>query len=181
MNAPYSPSPDYLADTHEIHNVSRELVNYNMYLQDVALQEALHREGGTLAEQELIEFGSLTGSADYLELGHLANKYPPEFDTHDRFGHRVDLAKFHPAYHQLMKTAIEQGLHASPWTDNRAGAHVIRAPKNILQGQVEAGHGCPITMTFAAVPSIRLQPDLAKTWLPLITSRIYDPRNVPID
>ena len=80
-----------------------------------------------------------------------------------------------------MKTAIEQGLHASPWTDNRAGAHVIRAAKNILQGQVEAGHGCPITMTFAAVPSIRLQPDLAKTWLPLITSRIYDPRNVPID
>ena len=181
MNAPYSPTPDYLADTHEVNNVSRELVNYNMYLQDLALQEALHREGGTLAEQELIEFGSLTGSADYLELGHLANKYPPEFDTHDRFGHRVDLAKFHPAYHQLMKTAIEQGLHASPWTDNRAGAHVIRAAKNILQGQVEAGHGCPITMTFAAVPSIRLQPDLAKTWLPLITSRIYDPRNVPID
>lgn len=173
--------PDYLADTHQVTNVSHELANYNMYEQDIALQQALHREGGGWAEEELRQFGSLTGSADYLELGHLANKYPPEFDTHDRFGHRVDAVKFHPAYHQLMKTAIEHGLHASPWTEPRAGAHVVRAAKNILQGQVEAGHGCPITMTFAAVPTIRLQPDIAQIWLPLITSRIYDPRNIPIE
>lgn len=173
--------PDYLADTHQVTNVSHELANYNMYEQDIALQQALHREGGGWAEEELRQFGSLTGSADYLELGHLANKYPPEFDTHDRFGHRVDAVKFHPAYHQLMKTAIEHGLHASPWTEPRAGAHVVRAAKNILQGQVEAGHGCPITMTFAAVPTIRLQPDIAQIWLPLISSRTYDPRNIPIE
>ena len=177
---PLSQAEHYLADTHDVHNVSRELGNYNMYLQDIALQEALQREGGSHAEQELIAFGALTGSAEYLELGHLANQYPPTFDTHDRFGNRVDLVKFHPAYHQLMQTAIEHGLHSSPWTHPNNGAHVIRAAKNILQGQVEAGHGCPITMTFAAVPSIRLQPELAKMWEPLITSRIYDPRNIPI-
>ena len=181
MNFPYSPTLDYLADTHQVTNVSHELANYNMYEQDIALQQALHREGGGWAEEELRQFGALTGSADYLELGHLANKYPPEFDTHDRFGHRVDAVKFHPAYHQLMKTAIEHGLHASPWTEPRAGAHVVRAAKNILQGQVEAGHGCPITMTFAAVPTIRLQPDIAQIWLPLISSRTYDPRNIPIE
>jgi putative acyl-CoA dehydrogenase len=96
-------------------------------------------------------------------------------DTHDRFGNRVDLVRFHPAYHTLMKTAIENGLHASPWTDPRPGAHVARAARTYLQTQVEAGHGCPITMTFAAVPSLRTTPSLAALWEPKITARSYDP------
>jgi putative acyl-CoA dehydrogenase len=110
----------------------------------------------------------------------LANKFKPELDTHDRFGRRIDLVRFHPAYHQLMKTSIEHGLHASPWTAPQAGAHVVRAAKTYLHTQVEAGHGCPITMTFAAVPTLRLQPELAALWEPKITARVYDPRNVPM-
>ena len=171
----------YLADTHAVSNLSNELCNYNMYTQDTALVESVRREGGQSAEAGLAEFGALTGSADYLELGHLANKFQPEFDTHDRFGNRIDLVKFHPAYHQLMKTSIEHGLHASPWTAPGAGAHVARAARTYLHTQVEAGHGCPITMTFAAVPSLRLQPELASVWEPRITSRVYDPRNVPVE
>ena len=115
----------------------------------------------------------------YLELGRLANHHTPEFDTHDRYGRRVDLVHYHPAYHALMKTAIEEGLHSSPWTDPRPGAHVARAARTYMQAQVEAGHGCPITMTFAAMPCLELQPDLAAEWRPRIVSRIYDPRNVP--
>ena len=181
MNTAANPTLDslYLAETHEVSNVSRELCDYNMYTTDVALKEAVQREGGELAEPELIAFGQLTGSADYLELGHLANKFQPEFDTHDRFGNRIDLVKFHPSYHQLMRTSIEHGLHASPWTAPGPGAHVARAAKTYLHTQVEAGHGCPITMTFAAVPTLRLQPDLAHLWEPRITARVYDPRNVP--
>jgi len=114
-----------------------------------------------------------------LELGHLANKFPPEFDSHDRFGHRVDLVRFHPAYHQLMARAIGEGLHSSPWTEPRTGAHVARAARFYMQSQIEAGHGCPITMTFASVAALRRQPDLAQTWLPKITARSYDPRNIP--
>jgi putative acyl-CoA dehydrogenase len=170
----------YRADTHEVSNVSRELCDYNMYSEDAALREAVRREGGQWAEPELIEFGRLTGSADYLELGQLANKFIPELDTHDRFGTRIDLVKFHPAYHQLMKTSIEHGLHASPWTSPGAGAHVARAAKTYLHTQVEAGHGCPITMTFAALPTLRLQPELACVWEPKITARVYDPRNIPV-
>ena len=169
----------YLADTHEVSNLSRELCDYNMYTADVALREAVRREGGQWAEPELTTFGQLTGSADYLELGYLANKFQPEFDTHDRFGNRIDLVKFHPSYHQLMRTSIEHGLHASPWTVPGPGAHVARAAKTYLHTQVEAGHGCPITMTFAAVPTLRLQPDLAALWEPRMTARVYDPRNVP--
>ncbi|WP_114972713.1 isovaleryl-CoA dehydrogenase [Rhodoferax ferrireducens] len=169
----------YLAETHEVSNVSRELCDYNMYTEDAALREAVQREGGQWAERELTEFGQLTGSAAYLELGQLANKFPPELETHDRFGHRIDLVKFHPAYHQLMTTSIEHGLHASPWTVPGPGAHVARAAKTYLHTQVEAGHGCPITMTFAAVPTLRLQPELAQIWEPQVTARVYDPRNVP--
>ncbi|MBT9507728.1 isovaleryl-CoA dehydrogenase [Rhodoferax sp.] len=176
-----APGSLYLADTHEVSNLSSELCNYNLYTEDPALREAVQREGGQWAERELTEFGQLTGSADYLELGQLANKFQPEYDTHDRFGHRIDLVKFHPAYHQLMKTSIEHGLHASPWTAPGPGAHVARAARTYMHTQVEAGHGCPITMTFAAVPTLRLQPELASVWEPKITARVYDPRNVPVE
>ena len=178
MSTPVTPSR-FLDQTHEVHNVSCELAGYNMYTQDAALQEAVQREGAAWAQTDLTRFGQLTGSADYLELGALANRHPPELDTHDRFGHRVDLVRFHPAYHTLMKTAIEEGIHASPWTDPKLGAHVARAAKFYLQAQVEAGHGCPITMTFAAVPSLLTTPKLAEQWVPKITAPIYDPRNVP--
>ena len=181
MNAPETLLRDslYLAQTHEVTNVSRELVDYNPYTQDTALVDGVAREGGGWAHDTLTAFGQLTGSAEYIELGALANRNPPEFDTHDRFGNRVDLVRFHPAYHRLMQTAIEHGLHASPWTDPKPGAHVARAAHTYLQTQVEAGHGCPITMTFAAVPALRHTPALAALWEPKITARSYDPRNVP--
>ncbi|MCZ2407336.1 MAG: isovaleryl-CoA dehydrogenase [Burkholderiales bacterium] len=170
----------YLAETHEVVNVSCELADYNMYAQDTALREAVQREGAAWADADLQRFGQLTGSAEYLEQGHLANKFQPELETHDRFGNRIDLVKFHPAYHRLMGTAITHGLHSSPWTDPGPGAHVARAAGNYLHTQAEAGHGCPITMTFAAIPTLRLQPDLAAQWAPKITARVYDPRNVPV-
>ncbi|MCL4745946.1 MAG: isovaleryl-CoA dehydrogenase [Burkholderiaceae bacterium] len=181
MNAPepLTSNPATLADTHEVVNVSRELAGYNAYLEDAALREAVVREGAGWANDALAAFGALTGSAAYIEQGVLANANLPELDTHDRFGNRVDLVRYHPAYHALMKTAIEHGLHSSPWTDPKPGAHVARAAHCYLHTQVDAGHGCPITMTFAAVPSLRTTPELARQWESRVTSRVYDPRNLP--
>ncbi|MBP6251696.1 MAG: isovaleryl-CoA dehydrogenase [Rubrivivax sp.] len=181
MNAPqvHSQSTLFLAETHEVFNVGRELVDFNPYLQDNALREAVQREGAAWAQEALTHFGALAGSADYIALGVQANQHPPELDTHDRFGRRIDLVRYHPAYHRLMKTAVEHGLHASPWSDPRPGAHVARAAHTYLQSQVEAGHGCPVTMTFAAIPALRSTPELAQAWEPKITARVYDPRNVP--
>ena len=173
-------APDrFLAVTHEVINQPIELADYNLYAADRALREAVAREGAGAFESDLVEFGRRVGTAEYLELGQLANRYPPEFEPNDRFGHRTDLVRFHPAYHALMRTAITEGLHASPWTEPGPGAHVARAARYYLQAQVEAGHGCPITMTFAAIPSLRLQPDLAVLWEAKITSRVYDPSNRP--
>lgn len=171
----------FLAETHEVVNVARELQDFNLYRSDPALREAIVREGARWAEAELDAFGARIGTAAYLELGTLANRWTPELETHDRFGNRIDLVRFHPAYHALMTTAIESGLHGSPWVEPKPGAHVARAAKFYLHSQVEAGHGCPITMTFAVVPALRLQPDLAARWEPKITARTYDPRNVPAD
>jgi putative acyl-CoA dehydrogenase len=181
MNAPETPSRSalFLAETHEVVNVARDLVDYNPYLADAALQEAVSRDGAGAAHESLAEFGRMIGTAEYIELGAVANRVAPELDTHDRFGNRVDFVRFHPAYHALMKTAIEHGLHSSPWTEPGPGAHVARAAHCYLHTQVEAGHGCPVTMTFAALPSLRTTPELARLWEPKITACIYDPRNVP--
>jgi len=181
MNPPVPPfhPTEWLADTHEVVNASHELADYDMYSEDAALVEAVRREGASWAHDDLAAFGRLTGSSAHLELGTLANRHGPELDTHDRFGRRVDLVRFHPAYHSLMRTSIEHGLHATPWTAPGPGAHVARAARSYLHAQVDAGHGCPITMTFASVPTLRSTPTLAAEWEPRATARVYDPRNVP--
>src|SRR5271165_3635715 len=176
-----SPLDPYGAATHEVFNQPVELTDYNLYDSDAALKEAVRREGAAWATSGLEAFGARAGSADSLEQGALANRNPPELDTHDRYGRRIDLVRFHPSYHALMKAAIEEGLHSSPWTEPGEGAHVARAARSYMQTEVEAGHGCPITMTFAATPCIILQRDLAAQWLPKIQARVYDPRNVPVE
>ncbi|RLT93786.1 acyl-CoA dehydrogenase family protein [Ketobacter sp.] len=178
--SPETPSAHTLADTHTVENQSYALEDYNLYLADVALQEAVKREGAAASHMDLTAFGQLTGSAQVIQWGFQANKVKPEFRSHDRFGRRVDLIEFHPAYHKLMETAIVNGIHSIPWCDPRPGSNVYRAALFYLQSQVEAGHGCPITMTFASIPTIRKQASIASVWEPLITSRHYDPRNVPV-
>ena len=170
-----------LGETHKVQNVATELSNYNLFTTDAAMVEAVKREGGHWGFQEIAQFGHKCGQAAYLELGHLANKYTPELDTHDRFGNRVDAVRYHSAYHALMESSLNEGIHSAPWTDPKAGAHVVRGAKGFIQSQVEAGHGCPVTMTFASVPSFRLQANVAAMFESKILSRGYDPRNVPID
>ncbi|MDX1756373.1 MAG: isovaleryl-CoA dehydrogenase [Marinobacter sp.] len=179
--APHTRSADdrYLAVTHEVTNQPPALENYNLYLQDQALQQGVAREGGGWAHEELVQFGALAGRAETIDLGFKANEHKPVFHTHDRYGHRIDEVEFHPAYHQLMKISMEHGLHSSPWTHPGPGANVARAAKYFMHSQVEAAHGCPITMTFAAIPSIRRQPELAAQWEAKILANSYDPRNVP--
>lgn len=181
MNSSHHPLADSMqAVTHEVDNQPYALEDYNLFSSDQALQEAVRREGAAGSATELSAFGQLTGSAEVIKWGFQANKVKPELRTHDRYGRRVDEIEFHPAYHKLMETAIVHGIHSAPWTDSRPGCNVYRAALFYLQSQVEAGHGCPITMTFASIPTVRKQPDIARVWEPLITNRIYDPRNRPV-
>ncbi len=166
-------------ETHVVFNQATPLENYNAFTEDAALAEGALRSGAGWAEGELKAFGALTGRADVIKLGELANKYPPELKTHDRFGFRVDDVEFHPAWHELMRLSVENQVHAQPWNDEQAGAHVARVAKHYLMTQVEAGHLCPITMTFAVVPALRAQREVAEEWVPRVTSTQYDPRMQP--
>ena len=172
--------PSLHAETHEVFNQVPSLDGANLYRLDLPLQEWVRRYDGGWADERLSTYGALAGGA-LMQAGFLANENKPVFKSHDRYGNRIDLVEFHPAYHELMRTAIEQGLPSLPWTDPRAGAHVARAGLSYLHSQAESASGCPLTMTFAAVPAIRLQPNIAEQWLPKILATEYDPRNLPME
>ena len=124
--------------------------------------------------------GVLAGSPEAVGWGEAADTHPPALRTHDRYGRRVDEVEFHPAWHRLLGTATQHGLHAAPWRDPRPGAQVARAAGFCLWSQVEAGHGCPVSMTFAAVPALRAAPELAGVWEPKLTALAYDPGLAPL-
>jgi len=166
--------------THEVTNQPAPLVDVNLFAGDSALREGVAREGAATGLAEMEAFGAACGSEARLELGRLANAIPPQLATHDRYGQRIDVVSYHPAYHALMRGAIEAGLHAAPWRAPGPGAHVARAARFYLQTQVEAGHLRPITMTFACVPVIAREPGLAALWLPKILSDRYDARDLPL-
>jgi putative acyl-CoA dehydrogenase len=167
--------------THEVFNQPPPLVGYDVFGQDQALVEGLHREGGGWAEDQLRALGTQAGSAEAIQWGFDANRYPPQLHTHDRYGHRIDEVEYHPSYHRLMAVAVEQGLHGAPWADERPGAHVARAAGFYTWSQVDAGHGCPISMTYSVLPALGAHPDLLEAWQPRLTSRRYDPAAKPAD
>jgi putative acyl-CoA dehydrogenase len=162
-----------MPSTHEVTNQVPPLVGH-----DVAdyppLLESLAREGAEWAVEEVHELGRRAGSAQAQEWGRLAEKNIPVLHTHDRYGNRIDEVEFDPAWHQLMTVAVEAGIHATPWADGRAGAHVARAAKEFVWTATDPGHICPISMTYAVVPALRANADLAATYEPLLTSTSYD-------
>ena len=135
----------------------------------------MEREGASWAQDLVSDLGHLAGTEEAIRWGFQANANPPQLRTHDRFGHRIDEVEFHPAWHQLMQVAIRHGLHALPWRMPRAGAHAARAAAFYVWSQVEGGHGCPVSMTYAVVPALRNSARLAEQWEPHIMSLDYDP------
>ncbi len=165
--------------THEVFNQAPPFEGVDLYSSNVALVEAVQREGAGWIDEQAREIGAFAGSAEAIELGRLANESPPVARTHDRFGNRIDEVDYHPAYHRFMEASISHGLHCIPWTEKRAGGHAARAATFMTMSQAEGGHGCPISMTCAAVPTLRKQPDLAAEWEPRLFSRVYDARHIP--
>ncbi|MEU6461380.1 acyl-CoA dehydrogenase family protein [Streptomyces sp. NPDC046976] len=160
--------------THDVTNQPPPLAPYDSS-DDTALLEGLRREGAGWAEEEIRRLGARAGSAAAQEWAEQANVNEPVLRTHDRYGNRIDEVDFHPSWHHLMRAAVEAGLAGSAWADERPGAHVARTAGGLVWGHTEAGHGCPTSMTYAAVPALRAQPELAKVYEPLLTSRMYEP------
>ncbi|GGW77942.1 acyl-CoA dehydrogenase family protein [Alteromonas halophila] len=171
-------SPDTPADTHEVVNQPAPLENYNAYDADTILQYWVNKFGGGWGDEQLSRFGESVGGP-LLAAGFEANKHLPEFQSHDRFGHRIDQVNYHPDYHALMKHAIKFQHTSLPWREEFPGTHVVRGALAYLHTHADPGSGCPLTMTFASVPAISVQPDVAEKWLPKVLSSEYDGRNIP--
>ncbi len=159
--------------THEVTNQVPPLADYDVAA-DPALLEGLERAGAGWAVAEVHALGRLAGSEQAQEWGRLVNENEPVLRTHDRVGNRIDEVEFHPYWHELMDVAVSYGLHAAPWRDPRPGAHAARAAKMYVWGQVDAGHTCPISMTYAAVPALRFNPELSERYEPLLAATEYD-------
>ncbi|WP_102944987.1 acyl-CoA dehydrogenase family protein [Stenotrophomonas sp. VV52] len=165
-------------ETHEVTNQPPPFGGRNLWADDVALADAVQREGGAAFIGALQAYGGIAGDTLY-RLGFDANRDRPRLRTHDAQGHRIDTVEFHPAYHQLMDLAKRHGVAGLSWQDRRSGAHVARAALSFLHHQAEAGTSCPLTMTHAAVAVLRQDPLLAD-WAEKAAAPVYDPRDVPM-
>lgn len=168
------PSAPEESATHAVTNQPPPLAPYDASA-DTVLLEGLRREGAGWAEEEVRRLGLRAGSAEAQEWADLANRHEPVLRTHDRYGNRIDEVDFHPSWHHLMRTAVAAGLAGSPWAEDRPGAHVARTAGGLVWGHTDAGHGCPTSMTYAAIPALRREPELAKIYEPLLTGRVYEP------
>ena len=164
-----------MARTHEVANQVPPLSGHDVFGEDRALREAVARHSADGPGPQLLALGRLAGTERALQWANEANVNPPQLRTHDRYGNRIDEVTFHPAWHELMTVAVSHGLHGAPWADPRPDAHVQRAAGFLTWAQVESGHGCPISMTYAVLPALRHQPDVAAAFEPGLTSTTYDP------
>jgi putative acyl-CoA dehydrogenase len=167
---------DVSRPTHEVTNQPPPLVGHDVVATDRALVDAVSAFANRSLVDDLLEVGRRAGSEDALRWGAESNANPPVLRTHDRYGHRVDEVDFHPSWHELMRVAVAEGLHGTPWdVDAGPTAHLRRAAAFVVWSQVESGHGCPVSMTYASVPALRLDPELAAQWEPGLVARSYDP------
>jgi putative acyl-CoA dehydrogenase len=164
----------------ESSNHPDDLVDYNLFTSNAALVDAMQREGNSASHAYLQQLGQRFGARSLFDLGDAANRNPPVLRVFDRFGHRRDEVEFHPAWHELMRLQIAEGLHTSPWAEPSATAHVTRAAAYMLWAEVENGTQCPATMTYGAVPALARQPDDFAVWTARLLSRQYDERRLPV-
>ena len=166
--------------THEVFNQSAPLADQNLFSGNRALQDALRFNLPGFDATRFAALGATAGSGEMQRHARLANTFSPQLKSHDRFGHRIDEVEFHPSYHALMATAMQQGLHGTPWTEG-PGAHIARAAAFMLFTEAEPSTLCPISMTYAVTPALRANPAIHAAWGAGLASRVYDGRFLPFD
>jgi putative acyl-CoA dehydrogenase len=173
---PYNPRAQL--STHEVSNQPSPLVDINLYDADLLLTEAAGWSGAGAYSARLSAFGAEIGSEAVQDEGRLANAHGPVFKPFDRFGRRIDEVEFHPAYHTLMARGLEAGVSSAAWTE-QSGGHALHVALLILMGMTDGGVCCPMSMTYAAMPTLQVEPAMAAVWGPRITAARYDARMLP--
>ena len=160
--------------THDVSNQVPPFLDADLLAADVALGEALEREGAGWAVDRVRDAGVVAGSTEAWEHGRRAERNEPRLLTHDRYGRRIDEVELDPSWHWLLRGAVEREIHSLPWRDPRPGAHVARAALELLWSQANAGVMCPVSMTYSAIPALRRDPELAAEWEPRLTLPDYE-------
>jgi putative acyl-CoA dehydrogenase len=174
-----SRQPITTFETHDVINQPPPLPPHNLFDGDLILRQAVEREGAAWAVDKIRKFGAVVGSEQVAELGRAANRFSPELRAFDRFGQRIDVVDYHPAYHELMKLAKEHEVHSIAWHAARPGGHVAHMALEYLLVQADPGVCCPMTMTYASIPSLARDAEIAAEWVPRIVAAAYDPRFAP--
>ena len=169
-----------LASNRATVNTPPRLENFDVIADDRDLVEAMQTFGAGERLAECSDLGRALGSSAGLEAGFIANERPPILQAYDRSGVRVDEISFDPAWHEIMRLAVEHGAAGAVWRDDRPAAQVTRAAKFIGVAQVEAGVCCPLAMTYASVPALRLTPQVAARWEGPVAAGVYDTRPLPV-
>ena len=164
--------------THEVFNQVAPLVGHDPSA-DPALRDGLRHATTAIDPGTLRELGVLVGSEWTAQRRRDADVHKPVLRTHDATGRRIDEVEFHPAWHELMAAGTEHGVHAAAWADPSPDAHLLRTARYFLWTQAEMGTCCPLTMTYAAVPVLRREPELAAAFEPGLVARAYDPQLRP--
>jgi len=164
--------------THEVTNQPPPLEDVNLYTADEILTSACAWSGAEAEAARLAAFGAKVGSAEAQRWAVEANRTPPVFTPYDRYGRRIDEVEFHPSYHELMRIGLEAGVSGAAWNVPKAG-HATHAALLFLMGQADYGVCCPMSMTYAVVPALRIEPSVAERWAPRVTTEAYDPRFIP--
>ena len=163
--------------THEVLNQPQPIGDIDLWADDPALRQSAKHAGAQV--EALAGYGQTLGQAAMRDAGQDANRHSPELKLFDRGGRRLDEVAFHPAYHRFMQTSIAAGYSAIAWED-APGGHATHAAMVYLASQVEPGHCCPLTMTYAAVPVIAAADGLPGDWHAKLLSREYDPATAPL-
>ena len=166
--------------THEPANLVPDLSGYNLYSTDLALQEAVRRQGAQAHEAELLQYGELLGSEKWIRLAEASHTHPPELNAFDRQGRRIDRVEFHPGWHAVMRLQREHRLVTQPFSDHRPGAWAAYAAGFMMHAQLEPGSQCPASMTFASIPVLQKEPALFARIKDQLYATEYDERDLPL-
>ncbi len=158
------------------------LEDYNPFDADRPLVEALRREGAEWAEGRTRELGAICGSRQTIRWGVRGQR------AQARAAHPRPLRQPHRRgrVRQLLARADADRGRQRP-ARRRPGANPAPAPTSparrmfMLLMQAESGVGCPISMTYSAIPALRKQPELAEEWEPRFLSLDYDERSLPAE
>jgi len=160
--------------THHVENQATPFEDVDLFSSDLALAEALDREGAGWAVDRVRDAGVVAGSGEAVAHGRRAERHDPRLLSHDRYGRRIDAVDYDPSWHWLLRGAVEREIHSLPWRSPQPGAHVARAALEFVWGQPNAGVMCPVSMTYSVIPALRRDPVLAAEWEPRLTRPVYD-------